>query len=144
MGQLNGDGLLRLLTGDKFYNQVVEHQKTSEEEKIEHKNRRKLREAQLGVMAAWKEADDAWKKQNKDQQEGYHEELQLWEVERDLAKQEKRWVGWAKPKLGKLEASAPKPVVDNGAAGNGVEEEEDGNDNGNDEGIDSDGGNGKE
>ncbi|KIK77966.1 hypothetical protein PAXRUDRAFT_165270, partial [Paxillus rubicundulus Ve08.2h10] len=143
-GQLNGDGLPRLLTGDKFYNQVVEHQKTAEEVKIEHENHQKLREAQSGVMAAWKEADDARKKRNKDRREGYHEELRLWEVERDLAKQEKRQVGWAKPKLGKLEASVPKPVVDNGAAGNGAEEGDDGNDDGNGEGIDSDSGNGEE
>ncbi|KIK76979.1 hypothetical protein PAXRUDRAFT_168210, partial [Paxillus rubicundulus Ve08.2h10] len=64
-GQLNRDGLPRLLTGDEFYNQVVEHQKTAEEEKIKHENRQKLREAQLGVMAAWKEVDDTRKKRNK-------------------------------------------------------------------------------
>ncbi|KIK73765.1 hypothetical protein PAXRUDRAFT_64030, partial [Paxillus rubicundulus Ve08.2h10] len=34
-GQLNGNGLPRLLTGDQFYERVVEHQKNAEEEKIE-------------------------------------------------------------------------------------------------------------
>ncbi|KIK76113.1 hypothetical protein PAXRUDRAFT_170858, partial [Paxillus rubicundulus Ve08.2h10] len=45
-GQLNRDRLPRLLTGDEFYGQVVEHQKAAKEDKIEHKNRWKQKEAQ--------------------------------------------------------------------------------------------------
>jgi hypothetical protein len=135
-GQLNGDGLPRLLTGDEFHKQVVEHEAAAEEEKVERENRRKLKEAQSGVMAAWKEADNTRKQRNKDQRSTYHEELRLWEVERNLAKQEKRRTGWAKPKLGKLEAPAPRLVVESGD-GDGEDEEDDGN-------GESDGGDGEE
>ncbi|KAF9226072.1 hypothetical protein BS17DRAFT_686629, partial [Gyrodon lividus] len=61
-----------------------------------------------GVMAAWKKADNTCKQCNKDQRSTYHEGLHLWEVERNLAKQEKRRTGWAKSKLRKLEAPAPR------------------------------------
>ncbi|KIK80084.1 hypothetical protein PAXRUDRAFT_39468, partial [Paxillus rubicundulus Ve08.2h10] len=70
-GQLNGDGLPRLLTGDEFYGQVVEHQKAAKEDKIERENRRKQKEAQSGVMAAWKEVDEARKRRNKDRRVAY-------------------------------------------------------------------------
>ncbi|KIK82076.1 hypothetical protein PAXRUDRAFT_154599, partial [Paxillus rubicundulus Ve08.2h10] len=73
----------------------------------------------------------------------YHEELHLWEVENDLAKQEKRRIGWAKPKLGKLEAPAPKPVVESGD-GDGRGEEDNGNDRNDNGNADSDGGDGEE
>jgi hypothetical protein len=115
---------------------VVEHEAAAEEEKVERENRRKLKEAQSGVMAAWKEADNARKQRNKDQRSTYHEELRLWEVERNLAKQEKRRTRWAKPKLGKLEAPAPRLVVESGD-GDGEDEEDDGN-------GESDGGDGEE
>lgn len=63
------DRSLRLLTGDEFHNQVVqvEHQKAADDEKIqvECENRRKLKEAQLGVMTAWKEIDEARKQRDK-------------------------------------------------------------------------------
>ncbi|KAF9225995.1 hypothetical protein BS17DRAFT_699870 [Gyrodon lividus] len=52
--------------------------------------------------------------------------MSLWEVERNLAKQERRRIGWAKPKLGKLEAPAPRLVVKSGD-GDGEDKEDDGN-----------------
>ena len=66
------------------------------------------------------------------------EELSLWETKRDLAKQERWKIRWMKPKLGKLERSAPRPMVEGGDNVDGVVDEEiNGNDNGND--TDSDG-----
>ncbi|KIK93751.1 hypothetical protein PAXRUDRAFT_46480, partial [Paxillus rubicundulus Ve08.2h10] len=70
-GQLNGDGLPRLLTGDQFYECVVEHQKNTEEEKIVQKNRRKQREEQARLMTAWKEVDEEQKRRNKARREVY-------------------------------------------------------------------------
>ncbi|KAF9220140.1 hypothetical protein BS17DRAFT_787956 [Gyrodon lividus] len=56
-GQLNGDGLPRLLTGDAFYGLVVEHEETSAIEEEACKARKKLRDERAGLMEAWKEAD---------------------------------------------------------------------------------------
>ena len=39
--------------------------------------------------------------------------MKEWENERELAKQERRRPGWAKPKLGKLEPVPPKPKLRN-------------------------------
>ncbi|KAF9240494.1 hypothetical protein BU15DRAFT_61495 [Melanogaster broomeanus] len=64
-GQLNSDGLLRLLTGDQFYECVVEHQKNTEEDKIVQENCQKQREEQARLMTAWKEVDKEQKRRNK-------------------------------------------------------------------------------
>ena len=89
-GQLNGDGLPKLLTGDEFYTRVVEHEKAIEQDKVDRENRQKQREAQSQLMASWKEADEARRERNNVQKEAYREALRLWEAERDLAKSEKR------------------------------------------------------
>ncbi|KAF9246200.1 hypothetical protein BU15DRAFT_58308 [Melanogaster broomeanus] len=48
-GQLNGDGLPRLLTGDAFYSLVVEHEETSAIEEEARKARKKLRDERAGL-----------------------------------------------------------------------------------------------
>ena len=108
-GQLNGDGLPKLLTGNEFYMRVVEHEKALEQDKVDRENRQKQWEEQSQLMASWKEADEAQKERNKVQKEAYHGALHLWEAERDLAKLEKRRPGWKKPMRGELEKVAKKP-----------------------------------
>ncbi|KIJ11406.1 hypothetical protein PAXINDRAFT_84600 [Paxillus involutus ATCC 200175] len=49
--------------------------------------------------------------------ETYHEVMCLWKEESGLAKQEQRQVGWAKPKLGKLEPWASKQGSEKGSKG---------------------------
>ena len=80
-------------------------------------------------METWREADDARKQK-------LTKQLRLWEEARDLGKHEKRRVGWAKPKRGKLEGAPPRPGVNSGA----TEAQEGGNEPGSDEGMRSDGG----
>ncbi|KAF9232929.1 hypothetical protein BU15DRAFT_67020 [Melanogaster broomeanus] len=95
-GQLNGDGLPRLLTGDEFYNRVVAHQKACEE---------------------WRKAEKERKERNAVRRQAYCDAMHIWKEESDLAKQQRRWVAWEKPKLGKLEPVAPKPGSQEGEAG---------------------------
>ncbi|KAF9223041.1 hypothetical protein BS17DRAFT_782251 [Gyrodon lividus] len=52
-----GDGLPRLLTGDEFYNWVVEHEKTTAQEELVQKERHKHKEGRVEAMAAWKMVD---------------------------------------------------------------------------------------
>ncbi|KAF8124242.1 hypothetical protein EV363DRAFT_1299941 [Boletus edulis] len=82
-GQLNGDGLLRLLTNNKFYNQVVQHKNAYEEEEVVQESRRKQHEEQAALM----------------------------EEEQVRVKVEKHQVQWSRPKQGKLEPQVPKPAV---------------------------------
>ncbi|KIJ14531.1 hypothetical protein PAXINDRAFT_115849 [Paxillus involutus ATCC 200175] len=135
-GQLNGDGLPRLLTSDDFFGLVVERQKVVEEERVACENQQREKEELSGVMAVWKEVDNARKNRNKACREAYRDELAVWEEERALAKSKKRRIGWKRPKLGKLESPAPRPAVE-GAEGVGSGDESDGTD---DEGIEADGG----
>jgi len=125
-GQLVGDGLPRLLTGDEFYQRVVDHEQTVADEKLAHESRWKQKEHQSVLLAAWKEADEAHKQWNKEQKAAYHQKLALWIDEKEWAKQERRRVG-TKPKMGKLERPLPKP-----GSGN-AEVEGDKGDDGNDE-----------
>ncbi|KIK97644.1 hypothetical protein PAXRUDRAFT_824751 [Paxillus rubicundulus Ve08.2h10] len=63
-GQLNGDGLPRFLSGNNFYNHVVEHQNACETEKATQEDHHKRKdayselvteEAYHDVMCLWKE-----------------------------------------------------------------------------------------
>ncbi|KAF9222140.1 hypothetical protein BS17DRAFT_809537 [Gyrodon lividus] len=80
-GQLNGDRLPRLLTGDDFYDLVVEHEETSAIEEEARKARKKLRDERAGLMEAWKEVDKKRLERNNSHRETYHHELGLWTVE---------------------------------------------------------------
>ncbi|KAG6331235.1 hypothetical protein ID866_7857 [Astraeus odoratus] len=111
LGRLNSDGLLKLLSADKFYNKVLDHQKATEEEKSACENCLKERKSKQTIMAAWRDVEDAWKVWNNAWKDAFHEEMDAWKKEKTLAKES--WlVGQKKPKLGKLEKSAPKPVVE--------------------------------
>ena len=64
MGKLVGDGLPRLLSGDEFYERVVEFadwQKRTEREKVE---RKQTRDGRVEVMKEWHKADEERKRQN--------------------------------------------------------------------------------
>ncbi|KAL4080895.1 hypothetical protein J3A83DRAFT_4367330 [Scleroderma citrinum] len=110
IGQLNGDGLPKLLTSEEFYNQVVDHHKSIAEQDVAHKAQQKQKDEWNGLLSAWKEGE-------------------LWEVERDQAKAENCQPHWAKPKCGRLEWPVPKPITNGGdteGEGDNVVNEEDG------------------
>ncbi|KAF9225130.1 hypothetical protein BS17DRAFT_807511 [Gyrodon lividus] len=137
-GQLNGDGLLRLLTGDAFYGLVIKHEETSAIEEEARKTRKKLRDERARLMEAWKEADKKRLERNNSRREAYHHELGLWTAECARAKVEKRRPGWTRPKLGKLESPIPKPVADStdgdeAEGENGEADDENNGNNGNNE-----------
>ncbi|KAG6381558.1 hypothetical protein JVT61DRAFT_151 [Boletus reticuloceps] len=133
-GQLNGDGLPRLLTSDEFYNRVVQHKNACEEEEVARESRRKQREERAALMVMWQEADNERRKRNESRKLAYREELRLWEEERAHAKVEKRRVQWSRPKQGKLEPQVPKPAIAGEDADGGKNDDEV------DEGVVSDGG----
>ncbi|EGO04738.1 hypothetical protein SERLA73DRAFT_68404 [Serpula lacrymans var. lacrymans S7.3] len=144
-GQLNSDGLPRLLTGDEFYNRVLEHQTILDAAKAAQEDCCKQKEEQSGALTEWKKLKKLRKTRNTAHREAYHEAMHLWKEESNLAKQERRWVGWAKPKLGKLESQAPKPGPvqgegDKTSKGNGeVTGSEDEQNDENVDGMESDG-----
>ncbi|KDQ53821.1 hypothetical protein JAAARDRAFT_49664 [Jaapia argillacea MUCL 33604] len=90
---LVGDGLLRLLTGDVFYEQVVMHQLQQEEEEEEEE----ARESRL--------------KWNWEKWATFQEKMAEWKVEQAWAKRNKKRPWWRKPVLGAIEGPVPQPTA---------------------------------
>ncbi|KAG1728242.1 hypothetical protein EDD22DRAFT_961088 [Suillus occidentalis] len=115
-GQLIGDGLPRLLTGDEFYHRVVEHQRAAKEEEAGREARQMEREGRAELLKTWKEAEAAWLL-------------------------ERRRPAWNKPKLGKLETLLPRPTLnDPEASEEGQQDSSDEEDADENDGDESDGG----
>ena len=110
MGKLVGDGLPRLLSGDEFYERVVEftdNQKRTEREKAE---RNDAREGRAEAMKEWHKADEERKSQNAVRQLRYKEEKTTWEAAKKVAIAQKKRFGVPAPKLGKCPGPYPKPA----------------------------------
>jgi hypothetical protein len=111
MGKLVGDGLPRLLSGDEFYEQVVEftdRQKRAEREKAE------WTEARVGraeAMKEWRKADDDQKKQNAARRLKHKEEKAVWEAAKKKAVAQKQQFAIPAPKLGRCPRPYPKPAL---------------------------------
>ena len=111
MGKLVGDGLPRLLSGDEFYEQVVEFadwQKRTEREKVE---RKQTRDGRVEVMKEWHKADEERKRQNAVRRLEYKEEKGAWEAAKRKAVVQKQRFGVPAPKLGKCPGPYPKPAL---------------------------------
>ncbi|KIM74511.1 hypothetical protein PILCRDRAFT_14402 [Piloderma croceum F 1598] len=93
MGKLVGNGLPRLLSGDEFYEQVVEFtdkQKRTEREKAE---RNEAREGRAEAIKEW-----------------HKEEKTTWEAAKKVAIVQKKRFGVPAPKLVKCPGPYPKPA----------------------------------
>ncbi|KAL4063085.1 hypothetical protein J3A83DRAFT_4054474, partial [Scleroderma citrinum] len=64
-GQLNGDGLPKLLTGEEFYDWVVDHHKSIAKQDVACKAWQKQRDEWNGLLSAWKEGEVVWHEHNK-------------------------------------------------------------------------------
>ncbi|KAF9220268.1 hypothetical protein BS17DRAFT_715257, partial [Gyrodon lividus] len=97
------------------------------------------KEEQSVMLTEWRKQ----KKRNAVCRQAYCDAMHMWKKESKLAKQQRWWVAWAKPKLGKREPQAPKLGSQEGGAGE-VEGEnrevtKDEQSDGNDDGMGSDG-----
>lgn len=111
MGKLVGDGLPRLLSGDEFYERVVEftdRQKRTERERAE---RNEAREGRAEAMKEWHKADEERKRENGMKRLRYKDEKIVWEAAKKMAVAQKKRFGVPAPKLGKCPGPYPKPAV---------------------------------
>ena len=111
MGKLVGDGLPRLLSGDEFYERVVDftdRQKRTEREKAE---RKEARVGRVEVMKEWHTADEERKRQNAVRRLKYKEVKAVWEAAKKKAAVQKQRFGLPAPKLGKCPGPYPKPAL---------------------------------
>ncbi|KAG1735677.1 uncharacterized protein EDB91DRAFT_1083591 [Suillus paluster] len=110
-GKILGDGLPHLLSGDMFYERVVQFEEAQTRAAAEKRMRTEVRKRHAEALADWKKLEDARKAENKARREHYHEALKIWESEKARAKEEKRKLTEKKPTLGKLIAAIPRPKV---------------------------------
>jgi hypothetical protein len=109
-GRLVGDGLPRLLTAREFVRRVAEFEKTATEKATALEQRKATRAEKAEAMKEWKMLDEERKERNHEIRNEWKEQVQAWEAERDLAKEEHRRPRWKKPVLkGLLFSPLPKP-----------------------------------
>ncbi|KAJ8592234.1 hypothetical protein M405DRAFT_695312, partial [Rhizopogon salebrosus TDB-379] len=85
-GKVLGDGLPRLLSGDEFYERVVEFEEGQTRAATEKRTRAEERKRHAEALADWKKLEGARKVENKARRERYREALQIWQSEKALAK----------------------------------------------------------
>ncbi len=96
----------QLLTGNEFYEQVVEYKANQVQEQTEKETRANM---YVIAMEEWTKADKEHQECNRQKEEEWRKALIEWEAERDLAKAEHCRCQWNKPKQPKMERAAPKP-----------------------------------
>ncbi|KAF9005350.1 hypothetical protein BDZ89DRAFT_966568 [Hymenopellis radicata] len=117
-GRLMGDGLPVLLTGDFFYERVVEWEKEQSRKKTQKEDRRVAKEARNARL-------DKWKEQCQERLKDIEEINAAWEVEKvQWAKRKQQWsddkaagkrvparFGVPQPKRGPLPKAIPRPKL---------------------------------
>ncbi|KAH7917888.1 hypothetical protein BV22DRAFT_996045, partial [Leucogyrophana mollusca] len=119
-GKLMGDGLPRFLSGDEFYERVVEFEREQQKVAAEKRTRKEERQRRAEALATWKKLEEGRKSKNKAQRAGYRAALERWTLEKAKAKAEGRKFSEGKPLLGKLLPAIPRPAL------NAYEEEDGG------------------
>lgn len=122
-GRLPIDSNARLVSDDDFTARVEAWEKEQERQKEQAAKRQADREEMSEAVKDWKDRETARKKANADMRAQWQADVAEWEVERDLAKKEKRRTHWVKPQLrGRLLKPIPKPKV--AVAGGGDEDDD--------------------
>ncbi|KIM81675.1 hypothetical protein PILCRDRAFT_8369 [Piloderma croceum F 1598] len=111
-GKLVGNGLPCLLSGDVFYERVVDAEVGQRREEREKVVRKGLREQRAEVLAEWKKQQDTRKADVTMRRAQWEEEKEEWEAEKAAAKTAEQKFTKKKPALGKLLAVILRlPVV---------------------------------
>ncbi|KAH9916456.1 hypothetical protein B0H21DRAFT_703047 [Amylocystis lapponica] len=108
-GKLMGDGLPVLLSGDWFFERVVEFEAWQQQEGEEKAARLATREGHRLALEEYRVQVEARKEQIAARRAEWAEEKRQWEEEKEAAKAVKRKFSIPKPKLGKLPPVIPRP-----------------------------------
>lgn len=109
VGKLVGDGLPRLLSGDEFYEKVVEHTAWQKREAQEKATRKSEREKRAEAMAAWRTRDAERIKENNAIRAKFKADVEEWNHEKAKAKAERRKFTVLKPRQPPIKRALPKP-----------------------------------
>lgn len=108
-----GDGLPKLLSGDAFYEKVVEFTRWQQEEASKKAEKGEGRKAYKSAIEEWEKKEADRKKAVDAQQVRYHAATEEWQAARDAAKAAgtSKSFKTPKPKLGTLPKALPKPTL---------------------------------
>lgn len=123
-GKLMGDGLPCLLSGDWFYERVVEAEAWQRREEQEKAARLESRDERSKALERWKEKQEERKAVIAARRVEWEEEKKVWADEKAAAKLAKTRFEKKKPVLGKLPASIPRPKVTSVVEEDGEEDED--------------------
>jgi len=110
-GKLMGSGLPCLLSGDVFYEKVVDLETAHRREEQDKVERLHVREERAGLLVEWKKQQEARTAQIAKRRAEWEVEKEEWEAEKAAAKAAKKKFSKKKPTLGKLPAAIPRPRV---------------------------------
>ncbi|KAF5378494.1 hypothetical protein D9615_007116 [Tricholomella constricta] len=114
--KLNADGLPKLLSGDIFFEKVVEDDERREQEKADKAERQVVRGETSELRRKWAEEDVARKLRNAQMVEAWKKKVKEWEIERDRAKEAQQRPKWTKPTKPKAEPAKLKSWTKRGTA----------------------------
>ena len=137
VGRVNMDGRAKLLTQDDVFAGVQEYEKARDDAEVEATRKKVSRESYKEAVNVWKVRDDDRKSANRALKQAWEQDVKLWEIERDGAKQDRRKPGWTKPKMPKMAKGIPKPKMADFRAGDDDKDEDE--DHESSTGSDSDG-----
>ncbi|KAJ6543096.1 hypothetical protein B0H19DRAFT_856725, partial [Mycena capillaripes] len=93
-----GDGKAKYFSGDDFYKLCEEDEQRRLDGAAEKEKRQADREAHVGRLATWQEANNVIRGRNAERREKYAADVAAWEVEKAAAKADRRRPDWIKPK----------------------------------------------
>ncbi|KAF9039916.1 hypothetical protein BJ165DRAFT_1313377, partial [Panaeolus papilionaceus] len=102
--QLFGDGMLKMLTGDRFYCAAEDIQQAAADKAEQVKLNRLLRAEKAELAAEFKASEMARKVRNRERRKKHKEAVSKWMKESQAAKREKRKPQWNRPKLVGIES----------------------------------------
>ena len=98
-----------MLSGDEFYERVVEFDVAQRQEERARVERSHQREGRTAILAEWKKAQDERTKAIKERKAEWELEKKQWAAEKAVAKAAKKRFGKPEPRLGKLPPAIPRP-----------------------------------
>lgn len=123
-GTLVGDGLPRVLTGDAFYEAVVEFKKAKAAEERDAETKKDARAVYAAALKEWKEGEAARKAEKEDLLMEYRHAVTCWENVKARSARKKTRFNLLKPKMPTFDKAARRPRMKDFLAGGGGKENE--------------------
>jgi hypothetical protein len=123
-GTLVGDGLPRVLTGDAFYEAVVEFKKAKAAEERDAETKKDARVVYAATLKEWKEGEAARKAEKEDMMIEYRHTVTCWEKLKARSVRKKTRFNLLKPKMPTFDKATPCPHMKDFITGGGGKENE--------------------